>query len=377
MFKKYIVLLLIAIVLLGYLWVQFNNKEELNQVLSKEPNWSVSIPSRILYCHPHKESYVLVQTTNEVMLLSAKDGERLWVNHLSDYHVIDDRSATQTGMQVEKGILVTHRGDGAIQAIEVETGKILWEDASKVGETIDSIYINNETVFVAIANNSVIAFDIYTGNTKWSFSAPSRSQLYLFGYKEKIFLSAGREIYDVSAGMLSAPLELDGLVNEIKSDSEKLYISYVDSNISYSSLSLISFQSLWKIDKNTVPPLTSIIASILIDDNIVYYVGEDIVAIGKEDGELLWLSNYNDEFGRPVIIGNFLFAQGRQKLYILDKNTGAEIQSISLKGGFRPLEWIMYEKVNPCANSNTVWIARGKMLYAYNVSLSLTTTRAR
>jgi len=280
-------------------------------------------------------------------------------------------------MQVEKGILITHRGDGAIQAIEVETGKILWEDSSKVGETIDSIYINNETVFVAIANNSVIAFDIYTGHTKWSFSAPSRSQLYLFGYKEKIFLGAGREIYDISAGMLSTPLELDGLVNEIKSDSGKLYISYVDSNISYSSLSLISFQSLWKIDKNTISPLTSIISSILTDDSIVYYAGKDIVAIDKEDGELLWLSNYNDEFGRPVIIGKFLFAQGRQKLYVFDKSEGAEIQSISLKGGFRPLEWITYEKVNPCANSNTVWIARGKMLYAYNISPSLTMTRAR
>jgi len=145
-----------------------------------------------------EEGGTLVVGTNrdEVHALDVKKGEPLWVYRRSVGRDLTVRGGV--GVAVEGNRVFAGFSDGAVVALSIDDGRILWEVATSAGSArrfrdSDAIpAVRDGTVYATVFNDGVYAFDAASGAIRWRHEAPGAHNLTL--HEDLLVVGGARQI---------------------------------------------------------------------------------------------------------------------------------------------------------------------------------------
>jgi len=363
-----IVVSLLSTILIGNIYRKTYSDSEYIGLLGRQPVWMFKTTGRILSCLPDKNSGVFVYTTDAVYLVNSVTGELIWKTGLKENTNTYDKYTIQTGIKSIEKVLVVQRGDGSIVSLSTENGQMLWQGISKTGLPVFDMNIDRHFAYVARSSLSLDAYDTSTGEKVWSSDVPDRTSLYVFPETDKVYLGTSYIlfVYEAQTGNLLSEHRLDGFLGKMVVDSGSIYASYLNGKYSFTSLDAKTLEYRWVVPQDLLS--LSEVNSIVVDDDVVYFSGNKLIALSATDGEILWVSDIKDIFGRAVIHKDFLIIQGKTQIYVLNKVDGNLIGNQKISGFLPLLSWMLYAQANPCASDTTVWLASNSYLYAYDLS---------
>jgi outer membrane protein assembly factor BamB len=215
--------------------------------------WRVQVSSEILAKPRISQGVVVVRTVDGKLFgLDGKTGERIWVYERSRVPLLSLRG-TSTPI-VEQDIIIAGFDNGKIALLELQTGKVLWEEPVAIPSgrselermvdiDADPLLINN-TVYVTSYQGLTVAIDLAKGKLLW---------------KREISSHAG-----------------------LDADVDYLYVSDTKSHIW--ALDRYSGEDWWKQEKLQARSITAPV-------NI-----RDYVVVGDSDGYLHWMQREDGQF---------------------------------------------------------------------------------
>jgi len=164
--------------------------------------WSTSLRAQVVMPMVEEGGTVYVGTNrDEIFALDLEKGEPRWVYRRSVARYLSVRGGA--GVAVEGERVFAGFSDGAVVALAVDDGRILWEVATSAGSArrfrdSDAIpAVRDGTVYATVFNDGVYAFDAATGAIRWRQDAQGAHSLVLF---ENLLLVGGaRQILALDA----------------------------------------------------------------------------------------------------------------------------------------------------------------------------------
>ena len=376
MSKKTIVKIFIFtfVILFGVISIglHFRNLSKSTKEFFGEPIWVFKPQDTIVSSLADDTSHLFIQTSDLIYSLNVDSGKTLWQKE-----ALAASTVFSTKMKANENSLLVPEKNGRIAVYSVKTGKLIWEDASKIGTTwIDDMSINNNTVYVAHFNGYLTAYDEINGNFLWDKVVPNRTNLFVMPDEEKVYLGTDESLfaYDAHTGELLGEYKLNKSAHYMEKKDETVYIAnYKEKGFSFSALDLNSFETKWTISKRN-PPVTSRIDSMIFENDILYGIGNPIVAVSMSSGDILWISDKKENYKSAVINGDEIYAADRSYLYILDKASGIEKKRIPLPGiplpgiTFPPLiSWLFGSDTNLFISNDLLIVVSNNQVNCYKL----------
>jgi len=364
----FFVVSLLIVVLLAYVLQVFRSYNQQANILGVQPTWVFRADGEILSCLPENNSGIFVYTPTAIYLVDSITGELLWKTNLEEDTSIYRKYTIQTGIKSNEKVMVLQRDNGTVLSLSAKDGQVLWEGESETNAPIYDMGIDQDFVYVTRLSTSIVAYDAESGEKIWSKSVPDRTSLYLFPENEKVFLGTGYMLfaYDARTGDLLVEHILDGLMRKMFADANNIYIAYLDGKYSFTSLDKETLEYRWSIPSSLLS--LSEVNAMLVKDDVVYVSGNKLVALSATNGEVLWVSDIEDVFGKPAIQNSFLVVQGRARVYVLNKIDGTLIDNQKISGFVPLISWMFYSQANPCASETMIWLSSNSFLYAYDLT---------
>ncbi|MBR5129840.1 MAG: PQQ-binding-like beta-propeller repeat protein [Alphaproteobacteria bacterium] len=224
--------------------------------------------------------------------INLKNGKKLWHKKLP----LENSTTVKTvGLAYSYSTLFAVSGNGTILCISLN-GNILWQkNLNTALRSMPVIYKN--IMYLLTANNHLMAFDTTTGKDVWDYKGlPTQTNLLGMGtpalYKEYAVI----------------PFSNGEIITFNTLDESVVWSEYLSSDRSF----------------NRISDLTHILASPVIENGIVYLIGNagKMGAYRLENGENIWTLPMGGA-NTPVISGNALFMINNQNVLLaLNKHTG-------------------------------------------------------
>jgi outer membrane protein assembly factor BamB len=318
-------------------------------------------------------SHLFIQTSNSIYSLNVDSGKILWQK--------EALAGPTYGASMKKSgdTLFASEKNETIAAYSWKTGETIWKDSPKVGtDWIDDMNINNNTIYVARYNGHLTAYDLSNGKLLWEKDIPDRTELFVMPDEEKVYLgtSASLFTYDPHTGELLGEYKLNRFAHYMEKKDETVYIAnYKEKGFSFSALDLNTLETKWTTSKRN-PQVTSSSDSMIFENDILYGIGNPIVAVSMPSGDILWISNKKENYKSAVINGNEIYAVDRSYLYILDKASGIEKKRIPLPGiplpgiTFPPLiSWLFGSDTNLFISNDLLIVVSDNQVNCYKLPL--------
>lgn len=133
-------------------------------------NWSTKLEGNVLFCDTvYDNGFVYTATVDDdyprtckIYSLDAEYGEIRWS--------FETKNSVKNNICIDNDRLVAMDVDGNVYCLEKEDGKVIWQTALELGNTIgtsSAICINNGVVFAGTAR-TVTALNLDDGSVKWS-----------------------------------------------------------------------------------------------------------------------------------------------------------------------------------------------------------------
>jgi outer membrane protein assembly factor BamB len=336
------------------------------------PVWVFKPQHRITTSLLDDKSRLFIQTLDSIYSMDIRTGGILWRASLLADPVYG------TPMIVSRDILLAQGRNATISAYSADSGKLLWQDLRTVDYWIEDMVVFEDDLFVARYNTSLTAYNLGDGEILWSKPIPSRNSLFVFPEKEIVYLGTSDSLqayqvptYDaqyLGAGTLLWERDLDGVVEYMEKIEDVIYIAYYhDEGISFSSEDIKTFKTLWNIPYKKLPGILSI-HLMFIENNILYAIGDRIIAISIQDGKVIWVNDREAAYKKSIISGNYIYAIDDSYLYILDKNTGIEMNRVPLPGQPSLVSLIQGSYSDLFNNGDTLFIVSNGQIYCFSRS---------
>lgn len=237
----------------------------------------------------------IVYTLDADFNLSAvnlKNGKKLWKKSLS----LNNPTAVKTvGLAYTYSTLIAVSGNGTILCLNLNGDEIWRQELNLPIRSMPTVYKN--VLYVLSADNQLLSFDTTTGHKIWEYKGmPTQTNFMGMGlpalYKEYAVI----------------PFSNGEVITFNTSDESVVWSEYLSASRSF----------------NRISDLTHILASPVIEDGIVYLVGNagKMGAYHLENGENIWTLPMGGA-NTPVISGNTLFLINNQNiLTAINKHTG-------------------------------------------------------
>ncbi len=247
---------------------------------------------------------------------------------------------------VSDGLVLFGSGEGKFYAVELASGRPVWE--FKTNGTIQSSpTVCGNTVYFGSANSSTYALDVLSGKLLWKYSAGVRIYAPLAIERKTLYL-AGEE------GSIHA-LSLDGklLWREVLPEAQPISMAMSQgfllvSNISKGSLNVMSLSNrkqVW-IFQSGVP--NAIIPAVSSGIVCISYSGH-IVGLDLFSGKMLWMLQNEGDMNAPVIMGSATAVVA---------NRDGKILAVDLAKGMELWRWEKSDKV-----LSEIFIDRGTLYF--------------
>jgi outer membrane protein assembly factor BamB len=333
-----------------------------------KPNW-VNQPTDTIKTSVFDNSHRLfIQTFEYIYSLDLFTGEVIWqTNFQAD-------PAHITPMVVSRDTLVAQGRNASVGVFNAFSGDLLWSNHHTHGYRIEDWDIFDAKLYIASYLKSFTAYNLLDGEILWSHSLVDRESLYVFADNEAVYLGADDSfnIYNTqqpTQGTLKAEHQLDGLVEYMKKIGNMLYVAYYhDAGISISAVDITTFEKKWNITYRKLPGVSSI-KSMYLKNDILYAIGNRIVAISSQNGEILWISDQEISYNKIIFSKDLFYAVDENYLYILEKSTGIETMRTHLPGLPPIFSFIQGKHTNLFIKDNIMVIISNGKIYCYPLSV--------
>ena len=248
-------------------------------------------------------------SSSSIYALNTNQGGLLWKREIGEKTVTPSVSKDFVFTGTDKGLCT----------IERETGKIKWE--KKIGEVSSEPVITSDSVIVSCSNGAICAFDIDSGEEKWTYSFDDVTYVSDV-HRDKIYIGSGKMLYafDVRLKEITWQYATEGMITAPpKINDNTVYVGSWDGNIyavdSISGDLRWKYETGWGIDSTPdVSDGTVFVGSL---DNNFY-------ALEEETGELKWAFTCKSAIhSSPVIYGEYVFfGSDDGRFYALNKEDG-------------------------------------------------------
>lgn len=266
------------------------------------------------------ESIIYVGSTDSLYALDAETGSLKWKYKTGDQ--------IWSSPAVSNGIVYVGSRDSNVYALDAKTGDLKWK--YKTGDSIGSSpVVFNGIVYVGSMDSNVYALDAETGSLKWKSEGGSLGSSPAV-YGGFVYIGSGEHLValDVETGNLKWKYMIDAGYSSPTVSNGVVYFGSTDRYVY--ALDTKTGDLKWKYKTDGSVGYTSPIVS----SGIVYVGSMDanMYALDAETGSLKWKKRVNrpNMFSFPTVSGDILYVGSSWGLVVLNKNTGDEIQKISI-----------------------------------------------
>jgi outer membrane protein assembly factor BamB len=355
----------IFILILVVIPIYFYDKNSLkaSEKFFGEPVWVFTPQQRIVTSLLDDNSRLFIQTLNSIYSLDIQTGEILWqTGFLAD-------PVYGTPMKVSGDILLAQGEHATVAAYSTDSGRLLWDHFTD-NYWIEDMAVYENNLYVARYNAHLSAYNLSDGEILWSKDVPSRNSLFVFTDKDVVYLGTSYllRIYETQQlipGKLLQERNLKDLVTYMEKVDDTLYIAYYkNEEISFSALDISTFESKWDIPYGQLTNVSSI-KSMVLKNGILYAIGDRVVAISLQNGEVLWVSDKEISYKKFIISHDIIYVVDGTYLYMLDKNTGVETRRVPLPGLPSLVSLVQGKQTNLFISDELVIIISNGQVYCY------------
>ena len=259
--------------------------------------WQHDTGSPVQYAPLVSEDTVYVPTISEggrkLHALDATVGSQLWA--ASQYYPFDSGWESGIGAALADDMLIVIDNEGAVHALDIQTGESNWSFQGDVGTDTPPVVIGDVVYVTAV--NTAHALDIQTGTELWNFSTG-------------MFPARG-----------FAPIIYDGM-----------YYFAPDNHVF--ALDIMTGEPIWTLDLDEMASTAPVVA-----DDMVFVASESGVfyALDQHTGDVRWILDATmnmETLESPEVADGVLYLESSDGyLLALDTQTGDELWGFS-KGFF-------------------------------------------
>jgi len=366
--KKYYILLALIILVLGGASYSLHTSDSLSISTFSKTAWTIKFnENEPLVSQPKiHDDNLYVQTENEIWVYSLSTGELVWKSQLP-LEEANLGSSSPPPILIDQSRIVVQSQRNMISVFNKETGDIIWNtnNPSSPDWFVRDMILHDDRVVVSRNNWNISSYDVANGNLLWSDAVPSRTELRLFPFEEKIILGTSESLvlYSTNSGQMLESNKLNGFVDAYSLDNDHLYIVFDSGDCIFSSLNLRSMKNDWCMTPAYDFLLNNM--EVIYDNENLYFFGNKMYGINKMTGITLWEAKPQDVFKYPVIIGGVIYVMDNHYLYKINKNSGLKIQKIELTNEQAGKIITLTPKWAPIITSDLIVIFHNKGITAY------------
>ena len=297
-----------------------------------QPVWVYAAEETITSTPAVKGLRIFIRTLNSIFALDATNGNLLW-------HVVSPGTypLSVPPQVIDEYLIVPEKGS-QIAAFTIDTGHLVWRTSpirialdNPVTAAIESITSMNDMIYVARFDWSLIAYNLKNGGVAWEQNIPGRTSPYLAADERAVYLGAGQSLkaYDVRTGAILWQEENEGYTGPIILDGNILYIT----NEAHPSLFALDLDTLNVKWKKEFPEINEFeFGCLLASDTTLYIAAEELIAVSKTDGRVVWISEKTGRLECPVILGRRIYVRNTNtKLFAFEIGSGRVVGMLILQ----------------------------------------------
>lgn len=277
-----------------------------------------------------QDGVVFVRTQHSIYALSASNGEKIWeADTESELSLI-------IAPQIKGEYVIVPEKKSGIAAFSYSTGDLIWRvppmDISKTHLTstsIESMALNNDTVYVARFGSPLAAYDIKSGSLLWEKKITGRTFPYIVSNDRNLYLGLGLDAIlmqiDAKTGNIISRKKIGGYLGPMTLSNDNLFVSDVENNIVYAvNGKTVENEILWSQDLPAdISPYK--INNLVVYDNCLYISADRLLKLSIDNGQLIWATQKTKALESPVILKDTIFVRNIQNdLYAFDLQSGLE-----------------------------------------------------
>ncbi len=268
-----------------------------------ERNWVVSTLSPNIYDGPRLNHLMSPIVTEDIVIqgngldgiatYERKSGRLIWKKHI--------QGGVQ-GAALHGNHLVFGGGDGGVFAVHAHSGKLLWSDRTGI-EILTSPMIDGTWCYFLAGNNTVFAYNLKTGDRRWSYSRKDTTVISVNGGTTPAS-NGNFVIVGFSDGFLAAIRKIDGSL-------------------------------VWERELNLAPRFKDIDSNPIIDDGKIYVSSYDgnLYALNTSTGRVDWQLE-DGGYSSALVNGNqLIYSTSNGEVRSVNKKTGKVLWTYKLKKG--------------------------------------------
>lgn len=336
------------------------------------PVWTYKAESQILSTPLAYNSQIILRSRNSLIAIDPTNGKQLW----------EMKSGVPTGLntgdltlapRMSGDLIIVPEEGSRIAAFSAITGQLVWrtlESSANVNDsnlaTIDAFATNDNRLFVARFSWSLSAYDVQNGNLLWETDVPYRATLYLQADNKYVYESTGTilQIYDSNSGEIVWKNDFGSVIRQIFLEGNRLYIILPFGSQPLIAFDLDSRQVLWSLSNQQVSD--GELRTITAIENVVFVEGDHLYALTKENGSILWKTEFTGPLENAVILNSNVIVRNTGKdIFVFDLTSGQQIGHLEVK----PNTAMRHEpERSPVAYGNLLIVPFGdERIFAYQI----------
>jgi outer membrane protein assembly factor BamB len=336
-----------------------------------EPTWVFDLEEDFRCASDDGSSRIYLQTGDSIYALDALNGKMLWESALPEL-----TQPCLPPVAAEPYLLLAGE-DGALVALQEETGQPLWQSrltidqqsTSAIGtEYIRTILVDGQTAYVARYGATLTAYDLASGMERW-FVALEEMPITLAIVDERLYVGSEYSLLTLRSGqgelLWEKYLGYYGYLRDMAADKDRVYMALGSESGDYiTALSQNGSSILWTTLISEIG--LSYINTFLLQGDALYICGDRLLALSSRTGDLIWKTDQMADLGRPVLLkDSIVVREGGLAVHAFDRSSGVEIGKLSLPAGALPGSELSHKPLH--AGDSLVIVIQGSRLYAYQL----------
>lgn len=317
---------------------------EMSGDFPQTPTWIYTADNPVVSSPASDGSKIFIRTCCSVDAIETETGKLIWQIDSEAPYLIRENEIVLSP-QVYGDILIFPEKGASIAAYSIIEGQLLWKTPQldvnlKAPEIalIDNFIVKDGRLFVTRWSWSLSAYNLSTGGLIWETRVPDRVSLDIEVDSDCVYLSENTILrcYDPATGNYLWEKDFGAFIGPIKLNDNILFLAiYLDPKI-LGAMDLNQKKFNWTIQQNETTDIR--LNRLLIADNRLYAVGERAYAFSIADGSIIWSSEHlgtSKQLGtleQPTTFNGQIVVRNKDHdLFLLDSATGKVVGQMKVK----------------------------------------------
>lgn len=304
----------------------------------QHPVWEISLDSQVSSTPVVYGSHVFIRTLDSLYAIDPLTGSKIWQSYTESDTKQNANTINQAPI-VGNGLVFVSETDSKIAAFQIDSGNLAWRtepiQANNVNPgvaLIESMVIEGQVLCVARGSWDLTTYDSMTGDILWVNNVPNRSALTLSKNQGNIYLASNKKITEFQSHSGDVLWERDfyKILGDVALEDNVLFIAFYSDDIGIIAIDLQTKNQIWSV--NVADLEIGDTKKITLNQDRFYVSANKMLAVSKETGDVIWITEDMEYLETPVFIDNSLFVRNiRRQLFMLNATNGDILGTLSVK----------------------------------------------